>query len=138
MEMADALAITKADGDNRVPAKRARAEYASALHLFPPHPSGWVPRVLTCSAQEGEGLADLWQLLRQFRESMEAKGWLEQQRAQQQRHWMHDAIREALLEQFYAHPGVQAALPGLESAVLAGQLPATAAAERLLGQWREG
>ena len=67
IEMVDAMAINKADGENRRRAERARAEYASALHLFPVGPDGWVPPVLTCSALTGDGLTAVWEAVLEHR-----------------------------------------------------------------------
>ena len=69
IEMLDGMAINKADGDNKPKAERARIEYANALHLFPASADGWTPRVLTCSALNGEGIAEVWQMVLDHREA---------------------------------------------------------------------
>src|SRR4029078_737852 len=71
IEMVDAMAVTKADGDNIAAAARARSEYRSALHLFPALADGWTPRVLTCSALTGTGIAEVWECVIQHRALLE-------------------------------------------------------------------
>ena len=83
IEMADAMAVTKADGDNVAAAERARHEYASALHLFPASPDGWAPVVVTCSALTGAGIAELWAAVLEHRVQLEANGWFAVRRAEQ-------------------------------------------------------
>ena len=78
VEMADLLAINKADGDNVRPAERARREFAQALHLFPARESGWTPETVTCSATAGTGISDVWDVVLRHRSQMQAGGWFEQ------------------------------------------------------------
>mgnify|MGYP000032174458 CR=1 FL=1 len=66
MEMADAIAITKADGENVRKAEMAKIEYQNALHLFPPTESGWIPKVLTCSSLKREGIDKIWETIDSF------------------------------------------------------------------------
>ena len=80
IEMIDGMAINKADGDNASKAERARVEYASALHLFPPSGDGWTPRVLTCSALEDTGIAEIWQMVLEHEALLKASGKLQQRR----------------------------------------------------------
>lgn len=110
MEMADAVAINKADGDNVKRAKAAQAEYRNALHFFPPKPYGWQPQVLTCSAIEGSGLDDIWQMILNYRKLTLGNGWWQRKREQQQESWLKELIAEQLLESFYQNPQVQAAM----------------------------
>lgn len=137
VEMADALAINKADGDNAQAADLARQQYAQALHLFPLPASGWTPPVLTCSATTGAGLGAVWQAVLDFRDHTQANGFFAEQRREQARHWMHAAIEHRLRDAFFADARVRRALPGLERAVLDGRLSADAAAERLLALYRD-
>ncbi len=97
MEMVDAIAINKADGDNKARAERARAEYASALHLFPPAPGGWRPRVLTCSAMTGEHVADIWELVLEHRALMKSNGHFLERRREQALEWMNELVRDGLM-----------------------------------------
>ncbi|MCA9972896.1 MAG: methylmalonyl Co-A mutase-associated GTPase MeaB, partial [Anaerolineales bacterium] len=133
VEIADAILINKADGDNRLPAEAARAEYNRALHYLTPATEGWRTRAYVGSAVSGAGIADLWQVITRFREETTASGAFARRRQAQARDWLHSLIEEQLRERFYRRPAVQAALPGVEQAVMRGELPATLAAEALLG-----
>lgn len=137
IEVADAIAITKADGDNREAAKTARAEYEKALHLLADTESGWDPPVLTCSAQSGMGISEVWDTVEQYRTYTEKTGFFEEQRRRQARHWMHQAIERRLRDDFFSDPDVEAAREDIEKAVLNGELSSVAAAEQLLAVYRE-
>ena len=132
MEMTDAMAITKADGENRKNAKRAKAEFRNALHLFPPNPSGWIPKVMTCSSLENEGMEEVWASIAQFQQEMNEKGWLQHNRAQQQLNWMRDTIQQQLQQRFYQHHDIVEELPIITEKVKQGKIPAHAAALHLL------
>jgi LAO/AO transport system kinase len=136
MEMADGLAITKADGANKTAAKQAQAAYRNALHLFPPSPSGWVPQVLTCSAQENSGLEKIWQMIEQYQEHGRQKGFLEQQRRQQNLSWMHHALEDMLKRYFYTHPAVARDRTSMEEEVMQGQTGAMRAARHLFSLFK--
>jgi LAO/AO transport system kinase len=132
LEMIDAMAINKADGDNKLPAERARVEYAGALHLFPPSPDGWTPQVVTCSALQGDGIAGLWETVLAHHEKMLASGWFLRRRREQSLAWMHELISAGLEEQFHRHPGVQARLPELVQSVRESHTTSFRAARELL------
>lgn len=132
MEMVDAIAINKADGDNRARAERARAEYASALHLFPPAPGGWTPRVLACSALTGENVRALWELILEHRALTRSNGYFQERRRQQSLEWMQELVHEGLLEMFERDPRVAARLPRLREEVRRGHISSFAAARQLL------
>lgn len=138
MEMTDAIAITKADGANAKNAKRARVEYLTALHLFPPSESGWIPQVTTCSALENENIDGVWEIITKFQNQLTTSGWLTKNRASQNLHWMHDTIQDQLIRLFYQHDRVKSVLPDLETKVAEGQEPAHAAALALLNLFQEG
>ncbi len=132
MEMADGLAINKADGENLLRAQQARAEYETALHLFPASDSGWLPRVLTCSAIADAGMAEIAAMISDYRMVCTADGWLEKQRHAQAKTWMHETIGHLLLDQFYAHPLIKKNLIQKEIDVLEGKIPPTVAATQLI------
>ncbi len=132
VELADAIAINKADGENRAPAEAARAEYNRALHYLTPSTAGWHTRAYTCSAETGTGVAHLWEVIARFREHTTASGAFAARRREQAREWLRALLDEQLRAAFYNDAAVRAALPGVEAAVMAGELPATAAARRLL------
>lgn len=132
MEMADAVVITKADGQNLQKAKAARAEYKSALHLFPRSESGWIPQVSVCSAVENTGIAEIWTMIENYVAQTKASGFWELKRQRQNLHWLHETINQALLENFYKQPEVKNTLPTLEQDVISGKRSAFAAAAEIL------
>ncbi|MFD2933597.1 methylmalonyl Co-A mutase-associated GTPase MeaB [Spirosoma flavum] len=134
MELADALAITKADGDNQASAKRARVEYQNALHLFPPTGNGWFAPVLTCSAITGVGVNDIWQTIREHQEITTQNGYHLRRRQEQQLTWFRSLVRQRLEGQFYNQPNVRSQLAEIEEQVRAGTLLPTPAVEMLLSQ----
>ncbi len=93
IEMADALAITKADGENLKQAKQAQAVYKNALHLLTPANSLWVPPVLTCSAKNNEGIDEIWTSIQSYSDLMNNSGYLEMLRREQRLKWMQECIR---------------------------------------------
>ena len=132
MEMADALCITKADHGNEQAARRARLDYQSALHLFPPAPSGQVQPVLLTSAVSGSGIAEVWEVIEQYAAATRQSGYFEQRRQEQQLQWLHHSIVQALEARFYADTAVRERLPAVRAAVAAGRLTPFAAASELL------
>lgn len=132
MEMADGLAITKADGPNKIKAEQARLDYQRALHLFPAAPSGHIPQVMVCSALEKSGISQVWQAIEHYLALTRANQFFMQKRRQQNLHWMHQTIRQALEEKFYASAAVRLHLPELEGQVAAGQKSPFLAATELL------
>jgi LAO/AO transport system kinase len=103
IEMCDGMLITKADGANSKNAQRAGAEYLSALHLFPPTTTGWVPKVLTCSAIEKTGIEDAWRMIVQHETWMKERQLFEAKRMQQDEEWLHAAIQENLTQSFFSN-----------------------------------
>ncbi|XP_053514394.1 methylmalonic aciduria type A protein, mitochondrial isoform X2 [Artibeus jamaicensis] len=132
IEMADLVAITKSDGDLIVPARRIQAEYVSALKLLRRRSRVWKPKVVRISARSGEGIAEMWDKMREFRDLMLGSGELTARRQQQQKVWMWNLIQESVLEHFRAHPAVREQIPLLERKVLSGALPPGLAADLLL------
>ena len=104
MEMADALFITKADGDNAMAAQRAARQYASALHLFPANANGWVPQVGTCSALEGTGFDTLHEVLDAYFSSVLASGRMVDHRKRQDLLWLDEALRHEMMDVVRQHP----------------------------------
>ncbi len=132
MEMADAIAITKADGSNVDKAKAARAEYQNALHLYPMASSGWLPKVSTCSALQNTGLDKIWQTVEDYLQLTQSNGYFDKKRRDQNLQWMYEAIRQSLEERFYAAQQVKEQLPGITDEVKEGNKSAFAAAAELL------
>lgn len=137
VELADAIFINKADGENRIRAEAARAEYNRALHYLTPATAGWHARAYSGSAVTGDGVAHLWEVVERFVAVTKASGALESRRREQSRAWLQALIVEQLQARFRSDPAVRAALPGIEAAVMYGTLPATAAAQALLAMFTE-
>ena len=132
VEMADCLAVTKADGSNLAKAKQTRAEYQQALHLFPASVSGWQPSVTICSALENTGIDHIWQIMQQYLALTQQNHYFARQRQEQNLHWLHQTIRHALEERFYNNKAVQEKLPLLEKQVAAGAVSPFKAATDIL------
>ena len=132
VELADALVVTKADGDTRAQAALSRQEYATAVHYLTPATEGWTVEVLTCSATTGDGVDELWQVVQRHREHGERTGALDHRRSSQALEWMHAQVRQDLERVFYEDPQVASLLPELERRVRDGELSPSAAARRVL------
>ncbi len=132
LELADLIAVNKADGDNIKKAKLAASDYRRAIRLMTPESKNWTPPVLTCSAAENDGLDQLWADILKHREIKMVSGEREERRHEQQIRWMWSMISDRLLDQFKESPEVQAKLAETTQAVKHGELPAAVAAEGLL------
>ena len=135
MEMADTIVITKADGNNIQKAEMARVEYKNALHLFPPAPSKWTPRVMTCSSLERTGIADIWEAIRDYVSVTKSNGWFWDRRREQAVTRMHETIIDTLKQSFYTNPGVAAMLPELEKKLREGEVTSFKPAALLLDKY---
>jgi LAO/AO transport system kinase len=132
MELADLVAVNKADGSNVAAAERARAEAANALHFFPAAESGWTPRAITCSAQTGAGIRALWECVLEYVALTKANGSFASARRKQQRRWVDEMIDQALRQRFDAHPEVRSRVEALERDVAEGRTTSFRAARMLL------
>lgn len=132
IEMADAIAVTKADGDNLRRAQVASGEYGRILHYLTPFTPGWTPKALACSALDGSGLTDIWTLIQGFCAQLRQEGIFESRRREQNTQWFHTLIREAVLNRFFENAFVQRNLPELENAVADGSVPVAEAIAQLL------
>lgn len=132
MEMADAIVINKADGDNINKAKLAKTEFSRALHLFPLKKSGWQPQVLTCSATENTGIETIWQTMEDYFSLVQKNQFFDANRQQQSQYWMMETINDQLKGNFYTDPKVTASLEHLKKLVVDHKVsPFTAASELL-------
>ena len=131
VELADMIAVNKADGDNLSRANAAAAEYRAALRILVPRSVHWSPPVVTCSGLEGHGLAELWQTVLDHRAAMQASGELTARRQQQQVKWMWAMLEDGLRARLRATATVRAHVKDLETAVASGHLSPAVAAERL-------
>ncbi|XP_009467042.1 PREDICTED: methylmalonic aciduria type A protein, mitochondrial [Nipponia nippon] len=138
IEMADLVAINKADGDLVVPARRIQAEYVSAMKLLRKRSKVWRPKVMRISAKTGEGISDMWDKMTEFRDLMLTSGELIAKRRKQQKVWMWNLIQENMLEHFRSHLAVKDKIPLLEEKVLSGVLSPGLAADLLLKAFKDG
>ncbi len=132
LELADALVINKADGDNIHRAEKAQKELQAAMHLLRPASMNWSPPVLTCSAAKNKGLDAVWETIVTHRKTLEKSGELAAKRRRQAVDWMWALVDEGLKERLYSHPAVQSNLPRIETAVAQGEIEAVLAAQKVL------
>jgi LAO/AO transport system kinase len=132
LELADVIAVNKADGPHADDARAAARELAGAMRLLRSADDGWQPPVLTCSALQRSGLTGVWEQIVRHQDTMAASGELAQRRRRQQVGWVWAMVRDALLDQLHASPAVAALAPELERSVLAGTTTPAVAAEALL------
>jgi LAO/AO transport system kinase len=133
LELADAIAINKADGNNIEHAQLAKLEYKKALDLLTPSSTNWSPPVLTCSAITMDGIDEIWQTILDQRKKLEKSGELADKRRKQALDWMWALVEESLRDRFYNNPDVQKVLPKIIEAVEYETMAPTAAAHQLLG-----
>ena len=130
LEIADLIAVNKADGDNADRAAAAARDYELALHMTQPASPTWTPPVVTCSGQTGDGLDALWAHVLEHRRLMSASGELAARRADQRVRWMHAMLTDRLRARLAARARDQ--LADLEDDVRADRLTPTAAADQLM------
>jgi len=132
MEMADLIAINKADGDNYEKALIAKSQIENALHLYPRKESGWFPKVVTCSALKNSGIDGIWQIIESYISETSKNGYFAEKRKEQAIFRMHETIEEQMKSQFYNHTQMKDVIKEFEQKVLNSEISSFAAAERLL------
>ncbi|MFF7442006.1 methylmalonyl Co-A mutase-associated GTPase MeaB [Streptomyces sp. NPDC008122] len=137
LELADVVAVNKADGPHERDARAAARELAGALRLMHGADAVWTPPVLSCSARESAGLDEVWERLRAHRALLDSTGRLAAKRQDQQVDWTWSMVRDELLRRLHTDPAVQEAAPSLERRVRDGELTATLAAEQILKAFGE-
>src|ERR1700754_1651876 len=133
VELADMIAINKADGDNIKRANLAAAEYRGALHILSPRSEHWYPPVVTYSALTGTGIAELWQKILDHRTAMNASGDFAARRRQQQVKWMWSMLEQRMMAQLRADPAIRAKVKKTEAEVADGRITPAVAAEQMAG-----
>jgi LAO/AO transport system kinase len=133
VELADMIAVNKADGDNIARAKLAASQYGAALHILLPRSPNWSPPVITCSAFKGDGIETLWAHVLDHRQKLTASGELGARRGEQQVKWMWTMLKERLFEPLRSDRALKAALPRIEADVAAGRLAPATAVENIAG-----
>lgn len=137
MEMADAIVITKADGENLLKSKQARNQYANALHLFPAKESQWVATSQVCSSLQEEGLVEIWQTIEQFFNLVTVNGWLDQNRKNQELSVLREHLSFLLQHEFFGKEEWLLSLQQMEQKIQLGTISAFKAAEELFEQFKK-
>ena len=132
LEVADAIVINKADGDNIMPAKMAQKEYQAALHMLMPASPNWSPPVLTCSSTENKGIKEIWQTILEHKKKLTDAGEMAGKRKEQDLAWMSFLLDDGLRQWFYTNPHVLKLLPHLQQQVGDGRISSAVAADELL------
>lgn len=136
MEMADLIAITKADGRNIQNAKNAKIQYENALHLFPQPESGWTPRVKTCSSVTQEGITNVWGEILDYISSTKESGYFENRRLDQAKYWMYQSITEQLKDDLFNNPQIKELIENTEKDVLKDKISSFAAAKKIMEYYK--
>ncbi|MEH7177906.1 methylmalonyl Co-A mutase-associated GTPase MeaB [Neobacillus vireti] len=137
MELADAIFVNKADGENKQRALAAKSEFNRILHFLHPITEGWAPKAYICSAFTGEGMAEMWQLINDFKEKTTVSGVFGRRRQKQTLDWMYTMVEDYLRSSFYNNSEIKRMLPGIETVVLNGEISATMAAKQLLKTYED-
>ena len=135
MEMADAIVINKADGDNIKKANFAKVEFNRALHLFPAKSSGWQPKVVTASAITHDGISNVWQMISEYLNLTKENNYFNERRQDQNQHWLLETINEQLKTNFFNHPEIKSLLETNKKAVQNNEISPFAAASILLEKY---
>ncbi|QCJ43381.1 methylmalonyl Co-A mutase-associated GTPase MeaB [Bacillus sp. S3] len=131
MELADAILIHKADGENKLKAEQTRKEYNRILHFLQPATKGWATKAYTCSSMTHEGISEIWEIIQSFEQTGKSTGVFDNRRKIQAREWLYSMISDQLQFYFYHHTGVKNELPKLENEVIAGETTVATAVETL-------
>jgi len=137
MEMADAVVITKADGSNIHRTEIAKSEFTNALHLYPPSESGWIPKILTCSARDNKGLDEVWDTILSNLNFTKKSGYFQKNRNQQAIARMFDCIHDSLKSDFYNHPGIAEKIEEYKKKLLRHEISSYRAAQIILEDYRK-
>ena len=132
MEMADLIAITKADGENVKKAQMARVQYENALHLFPRPESGWFPQVKTCSSYTKDGINEVWEAINGYVVETKKSNYFQSRRLEQAKYWMFQTITEALKDDLFNNSAVQELIKITEKDVLNDKISSFVAAKKIL------
>lgn len=135
MEMADALVVTKADGENVKAANLAASQYRNAMHLFPPNDNEWIPPAFTCSSQTGDNIGKVIEVIESFENKMKISGWLDRNRHEQEKNWLRTTLNAMILDLFYSEPNLVEKLRNIEGRLVEESIPFYAAAEELFNAY---
>lgn len=134
IELADAIIVNKADGENKALAEKTHKEYNQILHFLTPPTKGWNTKAFTCSSINGEGIPQIWNLITSFKNITSQTGIFEERRRNQAKEWMYSQITERLEYSFYQDPEIKKLLPILQEAVINGDLTVSTAVDCLFNR----
>ena len=132
MEIADALFVNKADGDNQLMAQRAVQSYKNALHLFPAREDDWIPQTGTCSAINSTNIEQVWKIIQEFSTQQKENNWFHKRRKQQSKSWLFDQIKTALKQNFEQNKNVKSHIDQITNEVVAGDKTPYSGAQELM------
>lgn len=131
LELADAIIVNKADGENKPNAEKTRLEYRRIVHFLQPATKGWKTQVAACSALNNDGIDGIWQIIREFENTAKSSGVFDSRRMSQTKEWIYSMITDQLLSSFFHHPEIKHLLPKIENEVISGGRTVTSAVESL-------
>ncbi|MCA1054753.1 methylmalonyl Co-A mutase-associated GTPase MeaB [Rossellomorea aquimaris] len=137
MELADAMVVNKADGDNKPLAEKTKRELNQILHFLVPATKGWSSRAYTCSALEKSGLRDLWDVIKEFEKQTKEIGSFQDRRTLQKKEWFYTMLKDRILSDFFLDERVKPAVPQMEEKVKKGSLTTSKAIEELLHLYKQ-
>ncbi len=136
VEMADALVVNKADGENIKKAEAAAKAFKRALHLYPPKENGWIPKVLTCSATENTGIDTIWNMILDYIEKNKSSGKFLEKRKRQNKNWLYESIEDRLKSEFFQNEIIVSEIDKFVTKVMADTISPFHAAEQLIGMFK--
>lgn len=131
MELADAIIVNKADGDNLLFARKTKQEYNQILHFLQPATKGWITKAHTCSSVQGEGIDEIWGMIQSFISVTQQNGVFDDRRRAQTKEWMKNMIIDQLQNSFFFNPAIKDLLPKIENEVISGNKTVTTAVDEL-------
>lgn len=132
MEMADALVITKADGDNLTPAQRAKVQYQNAMHLFPANENGWIPSAFVTSALDNLNIDKVFNTIESFSNQMVINGFKDKKRINQDIYWLKETILDSLYNDFHDTQGIKEKITNAEHEIIKRKITSFQAADELI------
>ncbi|MFN7251710.1 MAG: methylmalonyl Co-A mutase-associated GTPase MeaB [Anaerobacillus sp.] len=135
LEIADVIFINKADGNNKLKALATKEEFNQILHFLQPATKGWQTKAYTCSALNGEGIDEMWNVVGKYVEHTKNSNLFHERRKEQLFLWLHDTVQSQLLTNFYEHPKIRQSLPEYKQDIEKGMITVTIAAQKLLNEF---
>lgn len=135
MEMADIIAINKAEEDRAILANKAAREYRNALHLFPPTDSGWIPKVQTCSAEKNLRIDKVWESIESFFNHQKVSGYFDEKRKEQAIYWFRETVQQKLLAYFYKQENFKETIANLEAKIQTQEIHSYKAANEVFNKF---